>query len=314
MTEPVGQQPSLPELPLPPVARAALLPERDLDASPAAGRAASCGCSSCGCGEGGRLSTVRATAAGTPVYAVGRLRARFPSLGVEREFQARTGSDPEAVVPTADVADVLSENPQLARYMCWVLESPLGTEACVVTPRDRQDIETFIATLQDGDMVVHAIVGSPAPVDAPYACQTQTALPVVWADELLSFEVDEMLDAMPGAQEGKEAAGWRQTAKTLFSWLTQRAGNLGTSDQHRALNYLALRYPALYHLTYEQQSAGNLLIAVDTQPSVVAGRRAVAVRFVFRNPHTQMILRHQCYVDVHEVLPFLAQPLKPTYE
>lgn len=319
MSESSAQLPALPELAMPSVPRVGSVAPT-VDPSPETGPSG-CGCSSCGCGstQGTPRSVAVGGTAGSPVYAVGRLRARFPSVAVEREVQALAGSDPQALLAPADVAELLSsrEHLHLARHMCWVLEGPLNAEACVVTPRDREDLDTFVVALSDDEDVVHAVVGSPATAETPFACPVRTGLPAVWADQFLSFKVDEFIDAMPTPPdlgEGHAVEEWRQNARSLFNWLTQRSGNLGTSDQHRAMNYLALRYPALYHLTYQQQTAGSLLIGVDARRSFTADRRAVTVRLTFRNPHTQVVERYQCDADIHDVLPFLAQPLARTYE
>jgi len=260
-----------------------------------------------------------------PVYGVGRLRGSFPSLGAEREYQALTGADPQALVPVADLAQLLAapDHRHLATQMCWVFESRLGTPGFVVVPRDREDLSLLVASLQDDD-VLHVVVGSPATGGSPFACPVPTGLPAVWPEQFLSFRSDELIEAMPapsaaGGTTADEAAAdaaakWRQVATTLFAWLTQRLDNAGISDQHRALNYLAVRYPAMYHLAYDQQRAGKVLIGLDARGAQGQERRAVVVRLTFRNPHTQVVERYHCQVDTHDVLPFVARPFALSYD
>jgi hypothetical protein len=60
--------------------------------------------------------------------------------------------------------------------------------------------------------------------------------------------------------------------------------NAGATDEHRALNYLAVRYPAIYARAAEA-FAGNLgLTSVNVQPSPLSGTRNI-VEVIFSFTH-----------------------------
>jgi hypothetical protein len=277
----------------------------------------------------GQASTSFAADAPAPVpvttsvgfaYGVGRINARFPSLGAEREYAQLGGGDPDAIVRTADLRETLSkdENRYLARQMCWVFSGP-GADAFLVVPRDGNDLSELLAALSSDDSTVHVIVGSPAsPTPGVGAC-ISSGLPAVQPDQLLVFTRDAFLGALPGPNadtplEGQDLETWKRTAAGLFDHLTQRTENRGLSDQHRAMNYLALRYPQIYHLAFNEQAGGASLIGVDARPAQAADRRVVEIRFVFRDVRTHVVQRYICRVDVTDLFPFLTSSLTLTYD
>src|SRR4029434_1506909 len=91
-------------------------------------------CPTCG---GGDLS---GAAPGEPsyIFALGRIEARFPTLGLEKEFAQATGR-----ANTAEQTDrqafrtvlIERQNRYLARQLCWVL-SIEGLETYILVPRD----------------------------------------------------------------------------------------------------------------------------------------------------------------------------------
>jgi hypothetical protein len=258
------------------------------------------------------------TAAGF-VYAVGRLHARFSTLGVEREYAHVADADPDAAVRTRQLKRVLSapEHRYLARHMCWVF-SGRSADSCTVTPRDDNDLVQLIDLLEsEEDQVVQALVGSPATGVPPTPC-LGAGLPAVWPEQLLSFTMDEFISRMPGLEQGGQASDNLALRSAVvgdaFAQLTQRADNRGLSDEHRALNYLALRFPPIYHLAAQARSDGKALIGVDTRSSRSGDRRLVAIRLIFRHPKTQLTERYHCPVDVTDVFPFLTGPLERTYD
>ena len=57
--------------------------------------------------------------------------------------------------------------------------------------------------------------------------------------------------------------------------ILQMADNAGATDEHRALNYLAVRYPAIYATTTERFTQNNSLTAIDVRPSRLSGVRRI---------------------------------------
>jgi hypothetical protein len=107
---------------------------------------------------------------------------------------------------------------------------------------------------------------------------------------------------------------WRSTVRDVFRRLTGRSDATGFNDEDRARNYLALKDPAVYALTWNARSHGQHLIDVGTRRSDRGGRRIVAVRFVFRDRQTHLIERYQCQVDTTDLFCFKATPFAPTYD
>jgi hypothetical protein len=250
------------------------------------------------------------------VYAVGRLQVRFPSLGAEKEYVQLTGGDPHTLVQVADLKTVLaqSENRYLARKMCWIFSAP-AADVCVIIPRHDSDLDELIDMLEGDDTdIVQALVAVPNLELLDAACAASGLLPV-WATQFLSFSMEEFVRSCP-APKGVDShdSAYEQIIRRLFAQLTQRTDNRGLSDEHRALNYLALRYPPVYHLTWSAAKEGKVLIGVDTLPAHTMTRRIIAVRVVFRDPSTYVHERCQCHVDVTDEFPFLVSPFRPTYD
>jgi hypothetical protein len=85
-------------------------------------------------------------------------------------------------------------------------------------------------------------------------------------------------------------------------------------DDHRALNYLAVRYPAIYSAAAEMHARDCALTSVDVQPSTLSStRRIVEVIFSYTNRQTDVVERSFCRVDVTEEFPFLVTKLSPYY-
>ena len=68
------------------------------------------------------------------------------------------------------------------------------------------------------------------------------------------------------------------------------ADNAGATDEHRALNYLAVRYPAIYASAAEAFGRNASLTAVEVRPSPLSGvRKVVDVIFSYTNRNTDVI-------------------------
>jgi hypothetical protein len=296
------------------------LPDAALAAVPATGQPdmAASGCPTCGQEwfAGAPALPYAALPSRALVYAIGRLEARFVSRGAEREFAQVSGEDPSAVLRTRDLKEVLEDpdNRYLARQLCWVFQGPFA-DSCVVAPRDSSDLDLLIATLApSGDRpLVQVLVGSQTLGFVDPAC-ARLRLLVVDVEQLLSFTMDEFLAELPPPEGEENRDAFRETARRLFAHLTQRAGNTGVSDEHRALNYLALRYPAVYHLTFTAQREGKALIGVDAGVTSMGERRMARLRLAFRDARSHVVERYLCEVDVTDVLPFVARSLTPTFD
>ena len=92
------------------------------------------------------------------------------------------------------------------------------------------------------------------------------------------------------------------------------ADNAGATDEHRVLNYLALRYPEIYATTAEHHMDNFSLTAVDVNPSPLSGvRKIVEVIFSYTHRRTDFTEKFFVRVDVTEEFPFLVNKLSPYY-
>jgi hypothetical protein len=93
------------------------------------------------------------------------------------------------------------------------------------------------------------------------------------------------------------------------------ADNAGATDEQRALNYLAMRYPAIYHQATELFSRNFTLTAVEVRPSHLRGvRKIVDVIFSYTNRQSDVTEKYFVRVDVTEEFPFLVTRLQPYYD
>jgi hypothetical protein len=93
------------------------------------------------------------------------------------------------------------------------------------------------------------------------------------------------------------------------------ADNAGSTDEHRALNYLAVRYPNIYHKVAEAHHNECSLTAVDVQSSSLSGtRHIVDVIFSFTNRKTDVVDKWFTRVDVAEEFPFLVTKMSRYFD
>jgi hypothetical protein len=261
------------------------------------------------------------------VYAVGQLTPQFPSIGVEKEFaQLTSGSHQGAQVEIGLLKETLNnpENRYLGRHLSWIFTTQ-HIETFAVLPRDDADMVRLAEVISPAEsQVMHVVVGrSPrTTTDAPGA---PLGLPLVVADQVLAFTLAEFAEAIPDAEESQDQESastdtgdsreqFNTIVHDLFLRLTRRTGNHGIAEEHRALNYIAVRYPPVYHAVMQAHSEGKILSAVDTGHSHSGNRRVASVRLTFRHRRTEITERYQCLVDVTEVFPFLVTTLHPTYD
>jgi hypothetical protein len=286
---------------------------------PAGGTAATGGCATCG----QPLPGTRFTAAqGQFVYAIGRLSPQFQSPDVEKEF-AQLAADVEAPEVSEHhrlkaVAEQ-DDNLYLAHHVCWVFTTQ-GIDSFAIVPRDNHDARQLVDAFAPAsdETVINVVVGRPA-TTPPLWDWSSSGLRLVSADQLLTFTLDEFLDALDttegkGDKKGGSDPDHRAAMRELFFRLTRRADNQGLTDAHRALNYAALRYPALYRATLQALDDGKALMGVEARLIPSSDRRLVSVRLIFRDRHTQIVERYSCAVDVTGEFCFLAAPLSPTYD
>jgi len=266
-------------------------------------------CPTCGGGAGSPASYV---------YALGQIETRFPRPSVEKEVAQATGRAETAGHTDREAFHHLlsqRESRYLARQLCWVL-TVQGLETYILQPRDPADLDLLIGALRgppDPVPWVSTVIGLRGPVAPPEFCNG-LMIPIVAFDQIYTFSKDALIEAIP-RPEGIPAARFGPAARELFETILQMSDNAGASDEHRALNYLSVRYPTIYARAAEAFAGGLGLTGVEVRPSPLSGtRNIVEVIFSFTHRATGFPEKSFVRVDVTDEFPFLVTKMSPYYD
>jgi hypothetical protein len=278
----------------------------------------------CGCGGGGcnkcranESTSEQLISSPRYVYAIGRIEPRFPDLSVEKEFAHALGRAETVGLTDRQALQVVlqeKQNRYLARQLCWIL-SIEGMQTYLLLPRDMSDIEALIEMLRPAPRLsdVDVVVGALGAL-APSSLCNGLMLPTVTFDQLFSFDVDSLIKAIP-RPDTILAEQFESAAEELFMRIMQLTDNLGAADEHRALNFLAVRYPAIYAASAEAYGRSASLSGVDVRPSRLRGvHRVMDVIFSFTSRHTDVTEKLFVRVDTTGKFPFLVTKLSHYYD
>jgi hypothetical protein len=139
-------------------------------------------------------------------------------------------------------------------------------------------------------------------------------VPIVIFDQIYSFDRESFVKSIP-RPEKISAKDFGPAAQELFDRVIQMADNAGATDADRAVNYLALRYPAIYARAAESFAANSSLTSLEVRPSPLSGtRKIVEVIFSYTNRETDVTGKFFVRVDVTEEFPFLHTKLSPYFD
>ncbi|HLF27327.1 MAG TPA: hypothetical protein VJG32_13410 [Anaerolineae bacterium] len=251
------------------------------------------------------------------VYALGRIEPRFPRLEVEKEFAQATGrAETSGLTDRQALQTVLAQrqNRYLARLLCWVMTIE-GLETYLLQPRDPADLDQLIEAIRPapnpGD--VDIVIGVRGPIAPPEMCNGLMA-PIVVFDQIYSFDTTALIKSIP-RPESMAAEQFDPAAEELFNRIIQLADNAGATDEHRALNYLAVRHPAIYASAADAFGRNASLEGVEVRPSRLSGtRNIVDVIFAYTHRQTDVTEKFFVRVDVTEEFPFLVSRLAPFFD
>jgi hypothetical protein len=199
----------------------------------------------------------------------------------------------------------------LVRQLCWVL-SIQGLETYLLVPRDPADIDLLVDAIRPAPSAndIDVVIGIRGPVAPPTMCNG-LMVPIVIFDQIYSFDRHALIEAIPKPEKAEQFGA---AAEALFNRIMQLTDNAGATPEDRALNYLAMRYPAIYVKTAEAFALDFSLTGVDVQSSPLSGtRRIVDVIFAYTNRKTDFTEKFFIRVDVTEEFPFLVTKLSPYY-
>jgi PatG Domain len=269
-------------------------------------------CATCGGNPNGAEMTTYAY-----VFALGRVEPRFPRLAIEKEFAQATGrAETAGLTDRQALYTVLSQrqNRYLARQLCYVLTIE-GLETYILQPRDPADLELLVEAVRPTPRPtdVDVVIGVRGPIAPPELCNG-LIVPIVVFDQIYSFDIDALVQSIPRPEQ-IAAEQFGPAAEELFMRIMQMADNAGATDEHRALNYLAVRYPAIYATTAERHAQDYALTAVEVRPSRLSGVRTIVdVILSYTHRRTDVTEKVFVRVDVTEEFPFLVTRLSPYYD
>jgi len=251
------------------------------------------------------------------VYAVGRIETRIPTLSLEKEIaQATARASTKGKTDREALHAVLAakENRYLVRGLCWVL-TVQGLETYILRPRDPADFDLLVEAIAGPSQIapcMSLVIGTRGPMAPPEACNG-LMVPIVAFDQLYTFDSATLVSAIPRPEKMSEKQ-FAPAAEELFARIMQMTDNAGATDEHRSLNYLAMRYPAIYAMTCEQFAKDCALSGVSVQRSdLSATRNIVEVVISYTHRNTDHTERFFTRVDVTEEYPFLVSKLAPYY-
>jgi hypothetical protein len=251
------------------------------------------------------------------VYAIGRVEPRFPNLSVERELTQVIGRTDTSGMTDRGALHAALSNPRnryLARRMCWVLMIE-GIETYLLQARDPADLDLLVAAIRPAPHLtdVDVILGHRGPLAPPQMCNG-LMVPIVAVEQLYSFDVDDLIRAIP-RPDAVSAETFKASAEEVFFRVMQLGDNAGAIDDHRALNYLLVRYPGVYAIAHDLHQKSFSLSGVEVRPSRLSSlRKVVDVVFSYTNRQTDVMEKYFARVDVTGEFPFLVTKLSPFFE
>jgi hypothetical protein len=282
----------------------------------------------CNCGEGeSARSEPNEAVAQSHVYAIGRIEPRFPNQSVEREFAQIRALEKKATTGKTErytLYLILSKYRYLARQVCYVLTVE-GVETYILQPNDPADfglllVEALRPPENTAEVRFDVVLGFRGPIAPPERCEG-LMVPIVAFDQIYSFTKESLLESIPvPASFGENAKkadplAFRRSAEEVFDRIIQMADNAGATDEHRALNYSAVRHPGVYARVAQEHAENRSLAAVEVRRSRLGTARSVMdVVFAFTDRVTDVTEKYYCRVDVSGEFPFLVTKLSPYYE
>jgi hypothetical protein len=270
-------------------------------------------------------ATPAAQSCGTPacqkkfIYAIGTIGVRFPNQGVEKEFrQVAAAMDNSEITHDSITYNVLKKHRNLAREVCWIFTIE-GIDTYILLPSAPEYIKDLIEAINPAktNIIQHvndidAIIGTKGPLAAPEMCNG-LSIPIVAVDSIYSFDLKSFSEALPkNAKSTKELDG---LIGSVFMKVIQMADNTGELDEHRAINYLTLRYKDIYECVQNMHDKKYYFVGMYVIPSRLRGsRKLLNVILDFSHKENESKEKYYIRVDVTDKYPFLANKISQFFE
>jgi hypothetical protein len=206
------------------------------------------------------------------------------------------------------------ENRYLARQLCWVA-SIKGLDTYILQARASLHFDFLIETVRPrpSPMDLDIVIGALGELAPPEMCNG-LVVPIVYLDQMYSFDRETLLKSVPKPEKPIDTK-FEAIAEEILERILQMADNAGSTDEHRALNYLSVRCPTIYAETAKAFARNSILSSIEVRRSPLSGtRRIVDVIFSYTNRATDVTEKVFTRVDVTEKFPFLVTKPSPYVE
>ena len=274
----------------------------------------------------GNCETCNFTASNPPeyIYASGRLRPHFTSLGLEKESDAIakmlniSPRDHHALFTYKDEDGDLPYR-YLAEQVSWILSID-NQDVYVLLPNTDVELDQFIDTLavdEGGNLADEkqcVAIGVLGP-EAPKELSGDKPLKMVMCNHLFDFTTSGLVAELDVNKSTTTTA-----IKDVLNGLTVKP-NVGASNEGRAKNFLAYRYSSIFSATSGIAAAANgaakpaedagadesqFLASLDAKPSNgTPGRTIIDIIFTYQKNVSGRQRAYYASVDVTDQFPFL---------
>src|SRR5262249_37861027 len=158
-----------------------------------------------------------------------------------------------------------------------------GVPTYILMPRDPADLDLLVQSLESAEdaNAVDIAIGMRGPL-APTEMCSGLMVPIVAFDQVYSFDRPSLLDELSKwFDERKKSkdpeirneikdisdADFRKAAGEMFDRIMTMADNAGAAEEHRALNYLSVRYHEIYVRAAIANLQGKFLASQEVRPS-----------------------------------------------
>jgi hypothetical protein len=156
----------------------------------------------------------------------------------------------------------------------------------ILQPRDPADYKVLVDAFRPHSRDnIDVIIGVRGPIAPPEMCNG-LGLPIVVFDQLYSFDQATLITSIPKPPKAK-AKEFEGGANELFKRIQQMSDNHGATDEHRAVNYLAVRSSEIYKCAHDAVVDGYWLTSLDVVTSRLSGsrgRKILDVILTYTNP------------------------------
>lgn len=249
------------------------------------------------------------------VYALGQVEARFPSRSIEKEFAQLIERSQSSDLSDQQAFYTILSQPQnryLAKKLSWVF-SIEGVPIYILLPGGPGDLNSLLSAIQSPSTPLDrtVVIGRKGPVAPPEMCGLEVPMVLVDQFDRLQYKTF-MKSARPRSVSDKK---FEAVAEETFQRMMQIAINTGSTNKHRALNYLAVRCPDIYSLAAEKFERSFTLTSVEALRSRLSdSRKIVSVVFTFTGDESRIVEKHFVRVDVSDEFPFIVTKMAPYYD